>query len=126
MLLRSLIMPTLIKKFINGVSYEEIFDNCLIKLSEPHRAGDIIGDKILIPENVWFGDTIPTQEQIDRIIYDPGFIIKAISIDFIDDIVTNTDMTPYGFAKVSPNRYCKSDEAVFWAKQELSCNSEET
>ena len=114
-----------INKFIDSASYEEIFNNCLIKLSEPHRADDIIDGKILLPENVWCGDVIPTQEQIDQIIYDSGFVIKAINIDLIDDIATNTDMTLYGFTKVGKNRYCKSDEAIFWAKLELSCRREE-
>lgn len=114
-----------INKFIDSASYEEIFNNCLIKLSEPHRAGDIIDGKVLIPDNVWYGDVIPTQEQIDQIIYDSGFVIKAINIDFIDDITINTDMTLYGFTKVGKNRYCKSDEAIFWAKLELSCCREE-
>ena len=114
-----------INKFIDSASSEEIFNNCLIKLSKPHRADDIIDGKILLPENVWCGDVIPTQEQIDQIIYDSGFVIKAINIDFIDDITTNTDMTLYGFTKVGKNRYCKSDEAIFWAKLELSCRREE-
>ena len=120
-----MIVSTQINKFIDGVSYEEIFNNCLITLTELHRAGDIIDGKILLPENVWCGDTIPTQEQIDNIIYDSGFVIKAINIDFIDDITTNTDMTSYGFIKVDKNRYCKSDVVIFWAKLELSCRIEE-
>lgn len=118
-------MSVQINKFIDSASYEEIFSNCLIKLTEPHRAGDIIDGKVLIPDNVWYGDVIPTQEQIDQIIYDSGFVIKAINIDFIDDITINTDMTLYGFTKVGKNRYCKSDEAIFWAKLELSCRREE-
>ena len=118
-------MSTQINKFIDNISHEEIFKNCLLTLTEPHKAGDIIDGKILIPDNVWFGNIIPTQEQIDRIIYNSGVVIKAINIDFIDDITTNTDMTLYGFTKVGKNRYCKSDEAIFWAKLELSCRREE-
>ena len=118
-------MSTQINKFIDNISHEEIFKNCLITLTEPHKAGDIIDGKVLIPDNVWYGDVIPTREQIDQIIYDSGFVIKAINIDFIDDITTNTDMTLYGFTKVGKNRYCKSDEAIFWANLELSCRREE-
>lgn len=118
-------MPTLINKFIDNISLEEIFNNCLITLTEPHKAGDIIDGKVLIPDIVLYGDVIPTWEQIDQIIYDSGFVIKAINIDFIDDITINTDMTSYGFTKVSPNRYCKSEEAIFWAKLELSCRDKE-
>lgn len=118
-------MPTLINKFIDGVSYKEIFSNCLIKLTEPHRAGDIIDGKILLTENVWCGDTVPTQKQIDQIIYGSGFVIRAIDINFIDDIITNTDMTPYGFTKVANDRYCKSSKAIFWAKMECNVNKKE-
>lgn len=118
-------MPTLINKFIDGVSYEEIFSNCLIKLTEPHRAGDIIDGKILLTENVWCGDIVPTQKQIDQIIYGSGFVIRAIDINFIDDIITNTDMTPYGFTKVTNDRYCKSSKAIFWAKMECNVNKKE-
>lgn len=120
-----MIVSTQINKFIDRVSYEEIFNNCLITLTEPHKAGDIIDGKILIPDIILEGDVVPTQEQIDNIIYDSGFVIKAINIDFIDDITTNTDMTSYGFIKVGKNRYCKSDVAIFWAKLELSCRIEE-
>ena len=43
-------MSVKINKFIDNISLEEIFNNCLITLTEPHKAGDIIDGKILIPD----------------------------------------------------------------------------
>ena len=112
-------MGTYINKTIRGVSYESLFIDCVCILEEPHKAGDIINGRIIITENVWLGESIPSKEELDNMVYDKGYAVRAVKIDFIDDIETDTDMTPYGFTKVGDNRYCKSNEAIYWASMEV-------
>lgn len=113
-------MGAYIKKTMPGISYESIFMDCVIFLDEQHKAGDIIGDRIILTDNIWHGDNIPTEEELDNVIYDKGYAVRAIKIELIDDIETNTDMIPYGFTKVDENRYCKTNEAIAWARTECS------
>ena len=113
-------MGTYIKKTMPGISCESIFMDCVIILDEPHKAGDIIEDRIILTDNVWHGENIPAEEELDNVVYDKGYAVRAIKIDLIDDIETNTDMTPYGFTKVDENRYCKTNEAIGWARMECS------
>lgn len=111
-------MGTYVKKSIREVPYESLFMDCVLILEEPHKVGDIIDGKIILTEGVWYGDTIPSEEELDNVIYDKGYAVRAVRIDLIDDIETCTDMTPYGFTKVDDKRYCKSNEAIYWAKME--------
>ena len=92
------------------------------KASAEVKAGDIIEDRIILTDNVWHGENIPTEEELDSIVYDKGYAVRAIKIDLIDDIETRTDMTPYGFTKVDENRYCKTNEAIGWARMECYVN----
>ena len=94
----------------------------LFFLDEPHKAGDIIEDRIILTDNVWHGENIPTEEELDSVVYDKGYAVRAIKINLIDDIETRTDMTPYGFTKVDENRYCKTNEAIGWARMECYVN----
>ena len=57
-------MGTYIKKTMPGISYESIFMDCVIFLDEQHKAGDIIGDRIILTDNIWYGDNIPTEEEL--------------------------------------------------------------
>ena len=111
-------MGTYVKKAIHGVSYESLFVDCVIILEESHKAGDIISDRIILTDTMWYKDTIPSKEELDNAIYDKGYAVRAVRIDLVDDIETCTDMTPYGFTKVDENRYCKSNESIYWAKME--------
>ena len=105
-------MGTYIKKAMPGISYESLFIDCVVFLDEPHKAGDIIEDRIILTDNVWHGENIPTEEELDNVVYDKGYAVRAVKIDLIDDIETNTDMTTYGFTKVDENRYCKTNETI--------------
>ena len=115
-------MGTYIKKAMPGISYESLFIDCVVFLDEPHKSGDIIEDRIILTDNVWHGENIPTEEELDSVVYDKGYAVRAIKIDLIDDIETRTDMTPYGFTKVDENRYCKTNEAIGWARMECYVN----
>lgn len=111
-------MGTYVKKTIRGVPLEALFMNCAIILNEPHKAGDIINDRIILTDVVWY-KRIPSEEELDNEVYDKGSAVRAVRIDLIDDIETRTDMTPYGFTRVDDNRYCRSDEAIGWARMEV-------
>ena len=115
-------MGTYVKKTIKGIPFEALFMNCAVIFDEPHKAGDIINDRIILTNVEWYKDTIPSEEELDSEIYDKGYAVRAVRIDLIDDIETNTDMTPYGFTKVDDNRYCKSNESIYWAKMETDLN----
>lgn len=107
-------MGTYINKSISGIPYDSLFLDSVIVLKEPHRVGDIIDGKIIIS-----GNTFSLEANLeDNIIYDKGDVVRAIRIDFIDDIETSKDMTPYGFLKVGENRYCKSNNSIYWAMME--------
>lgn len=112
-------MGTYVNKTIRGVSYESLFDDCCVILEEPHKAGDILRDRIILSESIWFGETVPSEEELENNIYDKGYAVRAVKINLIDDIKTHTDMTPYGFTKVDEDRYCKSEEAIGWARMEV-------
>ena len=82
-------MGTYIKKAMPGISYESLFIDCVVFLDEPHKAGDIIEDRIILTDNVWHGENIPTEEELDSVVYDKGYAVRAIKINFIDDIETS-------------------------------------
>lgn len=113
-------MGTYVNKAMPGFDIERLFTDCVIILDEPHKAGDVIDDRIILTENIGLSKEIPTEEELDNIVYEKGYAVKAVKIDFIDDITTKTDMTLYGFIKVDENRYCKTNEAIGWARME--CN----
>ena len=113
-------MGTYVNKAIGP--YDGLFDNeCVIKLTEPHKAGDIINDRIILTDYVYSGKKRPTEEEFNQVVYPAGYYVKTASIDKIDDIVTPTDMRPYGFTQVDDNRYCKSNVAIGWALAEVRC-----
>lgn len=110
---------TFVNKFMGDVS-ERIIENSVICLTSPHKAGDIINNRIILTRELWYGENIPTDE-LDSIVYPTGEVVMAIPIDVIDDIQTDTDMTKYGFVRISDNRFCKTKQAIFWAKLEMRC-----
>lgn len=113
-------MGTYIKKTMPGIDYNSLFIDCVVILDKPHKAGDIIGDRIILTDNIWHGENIPTKKELDDVVHGKGYAVRAVKIDLIDDIETNTDMTTYGFTKVDENRYCKTNEAIGWARMECS------
>jgi hypothetical protein len=115
-------MGVYINKARQGVTYEGLFEDCLLILEEPHKAGDIINDRIILSESMWFKEPVPTEEEIDAMVYDKGYAVRAVNVELIDDIITCTDLTPYGFTKVDDNRYCFSNEAIYWAQGEVYVN----
>ena len=58
-------MGTYVKKAIHGVSYESLFEDCVIILEESHKAGDIINDRIILTDTMWYKDTIPSKERLN-------------------------------------------------------------
>lgn len=111
---------TFINKFMEDVD-ERIIGDSVICLTSPHKAGDIINNRIILTRELWYGENIPTDEELDSIIFPTGEVVIAIPIDAIDDIQTDTDMTKYGFVRISDNRFCKTKQAIFWAKLEMRC-----
>lgn len=114
-------MGTYVKKALFHL--DNVFDNhCVIQLTEPHKAGDVIDGRIILTECIFYNDNIPSEKELDDIVYPVGHYVRAVRISAIDDIVTPTDMKPYGFTQVDDNRYCRTAEAIGWALMEVNCH----
>lgn len=107
-----------INRFMANVNIADVLEDGLMILTSAHSPGDILNNKIIRTECVWHGNNIPTQEEFESIIYQHGQYVVAIDIDAIDDICTSTDMTKYGFIRITSNRFCKTQQSIMFAKLE--------